>query len=338
MNVFIVFLISFSLSDSMNESQNNLFQHTELNKSDKYYDKIGFYNTEFGILSTVTISFSGGRNRIFVFFPKVSYHTSVSIDDNLFYDLRGKIGFSLEGKKHAIIKSSFAEVNFWIIPSTICPKNSIFVYGSRTIEIQMTHSPFCVFSPIFDSNNGYFKVKTGIKNHKGFHYSNIYTTNFTYPQFTNFGNINKTHKVKTSHIAEFYVDMSSSKRYDLYYERKVSYFSFKAHSYEDCYVNHVIYCNATTCESRLWSYYPYCSNFDILLLIRIFLLVLTSICAMAFIFKMCLNKKESKDTLNTIPLKSDNTYEKVDDSSYTQLQGTTDSNAQSQHSEKINQC
>lgn len=343
MNGFIVFLISFSLSDSGGEGQNNFFQQTRHNEP-MYYDKIGFYSTSFHAHKEIIISFSGGKNSVFIFFPKMTYPIYYSIDDNRFVYYPNQIGLSLEGKNHTIIKSSNSIAHFWIIPSTLCPTSSMYAYGSFSISIKSDIiSRMCIFSPIFDVKDIKFKVKTGIPDYKGIHYSKIYTNNFTNPQFSNYGNKAKSHKVKTSYIAEYYINESSSKRYPykLYYKRKVTS-DLTKFGYDKCSVGSVTYCNSTECKLN-----PYlnlsddCNDFDIHLFLLIIAETFLSIFLIFIIytnFKKCCKKKESIDALNTLPLKSDNTYEKVADSTYTQLQVTPDSNAQSQQSEKVNKC
>ena len=70
------------------------------------------------------------------------------------------------------------QIEFWIIPSDLCYKSSLYVYGSNKKDILVRGTQLCVFSPISDSKSKKYSIETGIPFNKGYHYTYLYTINY----------------------------------------------------------------------------------------------------------------------------------------------------------------
>lgn len=322
-----IFYLSKCLCSNYFENQTNIIQNKNL-----FYTQQGFYNIMIHNDDVIHISLNEGKQTLFFFMPYYPsfYIQNMSIDgipvkNNMFprgFFIKGNINASLEfcsGNKDYEMQA-----NMWIIPSEICQKSSIFTYGSNSIKITSSITQLCIFSPTFDSSNQKFKIESGIPFDSSFHYTLIYTNNFSNPDFLNYGNKIETYKFKNGNLVKFYSSSpyyienytssglkSSNEYYSFFYKRKTKTGKI-AFTQNECFSDSIYECDSKGCVYNRIPTNLLCFDYDIEAIVivgsiigavfAIGMLVMIS----CFIVKKKKTKKENNGILNTVPLRNEN--------------------------------
>lgn len=308
-------------------SKFSLLDQTSLLKEQYYtYSDLGFYQLPIRGGDKMTISLNSGKQSLFFFIPydPFLYICNLSIDGVPIKSHLLPRGLSIEGNDNATLtfysskKNNIQlQANFWIIPSTICPKYSAYVYGTNSIEVHSDLSQLCIFSPTFDSKSSKFKIESGIPFFSGYHYSLIYTTDFHTPAYVNDGNKIESHTIKTANFVSYFASKKVTNISD-----KNEYFTFsykrrtktKDVSYNQnyCFADSVYKCSSKECSFTSAFVFTDCLDYNIETIV-----IVGSVVGLVFAVTMLVliscflvkrKKNDENDTLSTVPLNNENNY------------------------------
>lgn len=314
--IFFFFRTIFSLNSG--ELSFNYSNRLNQNFHDFSYSDPGFYSILLKDGDKISVFLVEGTQKLYLFIPYQTnfYIKELKIDGLIVPINLHPISFCIEGKNYVTItfyanNDQDNRADFWILPSSLCPKSSSYAYGSNIVEILARGTQLCVFSPTFDSKNQKFSIEAGIPLITGYHYTSFYTTNYDKPDYLISTDEIQSITIKTGSFVKFYsnfIDDDGDRLYSIFFRRKTK--SIKVSENDNkCEVNAITRCSFEGCILDYVDFVSVkCNKIDVLnitvasVISGIMVLVILSL----VISMYCRSKKKKNLNINEEPLNNDN--------------------------------
>lgn len=189
MNLFIPILLILTYST-------NKYQRDSVNSNEKIISEVGFYSLNVTNGDTIKTAFNDGKYSLFYATSNVDF-VNTPVIDQLTIDgnevnissisLIEKYSLAINANNDAILKfksysSQSSLIYFWLIPSSICTGNKLFIDGSTPMKFEFNSNDIltnnCLFVMKKDDNKISINLGYGKRDGK---YASVYTSTFNRP-------------------------------------------------------------------------------------------------------------------------------------------------------------
>lgn len=309
----MIFIIFFFFISILSITSRSPITSSNTKSRNLTFSEQGFYSISIEEGDKMIFFLKQSTQKLYFFLPSSGdfYIKDLTIDGTKVSIQSFPTGFCIEGNENITLTFYMKnndinnQVNFWIIPSSLCPKSSSYSFGSNIIEMLVRGSQTCIFSPTFDSKNQKFTIEAGIPLIKGYHYTSMYTTNYSKSDYTNTDNQIQTNTIKTGAFFKYYlnyIDGDEDHLYSIFFRRKT-----KSKNENSCDANAVTRCNVDGCVLDYIDFVSIkCSKIDTVnIIVAVVIAGVIFLIIVSFIIYMLIMSKKRKLNINSEPLNND---------------------------------